>query len=78
MKQDKQSLFDWLQELNPQNQIRVSEMLFGTVGGVLTGFVLYQLIPHPEAVHPLVVLLLLGTGVIGLYQGFRHWRNSWF
>lgn len=75
VKDNKQSLFQWLRELNPRHQLRVLEMLVGTSGGVVSALILhYYVIPEDWPINGPIWILV---GLVGLYFGYAQWRDSW-
>jgi hypothetical protein len=75
VKDDKQSLLQWLKELNPRHQLRALEMLVGTSGGVVTALILHRYV-IPDDV-PINGPIWIVSGLVGLYFGYGQWRDSW-
>ena len=75
MKVEEQSLVEWLKALNPKHQVRILEMIVGTGGGVATALFLHLYVIPAEA--PIDGLIWIACGLVGLYYGYRNWRDSW-
>lgn len=75
MKDEKQSLIEWLRTLNPRHQVRLFEMVIGSSGGIVTALILHRHVIPDEA--PINGPFWILCGGVGLYFGYRNWRDSW-